>query len=39
MGLMPVTAIEKHPVADGKPGPLTTQLRNAYEQAIASETT
>jgi branched-chain amino acid aminotransferase len=39
MGLMPVTHIEKHTVADGIPGPLTQQLRTAYEQAIASETT
>jgi branched-chain amino acid aminotransferase len=39
MGLMPVTHIEKHTVADGAPGSLTQQLRTAYEQAIASETT
>jgi branched-chain amino acid aminotransferase len=39
MGLMPVTAIEKHAVATGKPGPMTAQLRDAYEKLLVSETT
>ncbi|HVX84563.1 MAG TPA: aminotransferase class IV [Phycisphaerae bacterium] len=38
MGLMPVIHIEKHTVADGQPGPLTQQLRTAYDQALAGET-
>ncbi len=39
MGLMPVTAIEKHIIAAGQPGPLTQQLRTAYNQTLESETT
>ena len=38
MGLMPVTHIEKHTVGDGNPGPLTRQLRAAYEQTLITET-
>ncbi len=38
MGLMPVTHIEKHTVAEGTPGPLTHQLRTAYQQALDQET-
>lgn len=35
MGLMPVTRIEQHQVADEEPGPLTQQLRTAYEARVA----
>jgi branched-chain amino acid aminotransferase len=33
MGIMPVTRIEKHQVADGRPGELTRKLRTALEAA------
>jgi branched-chain amino acid aminotransferase len=29
-GIMPVTAVDGHPVGDGTPGPLTTRLRDDY---------
>ena len=29
-GIMPVTTVDGKPVGDGKPGPLTTQLRDLY---------
>jgi branched-chain amino acid aminotransferase len=37
MGLMPVTAIEKHTVATGKPGETTQRLRAAYELLLTAE--
>jgi branched-chain amino acid aminotransferase len=37
MGLMPVTAIEKHTVASGKPGDLTNRLRAAYDTLLTTE--
>ena len=33
MGVMPVTHVEKHVVAQGRPGEVTLQLRNALEQS------
>jgi branched-chain amino acid aminotransferase len=38
MGVMPVTRIERHEVGEGKPGPLTHQLRSAYDQELNKET-
>lgn len=37
MGLMPVTAIEKHTVATGKPGETTQRLRAAYDILLTTE--
>jgi branched-chain amino acid aminotransferase len=34
MGVMPVTRVEGHNVGEGKPGPITTQLMAAYQNAI-----
>ncbi len=36
MQVMPVNALEKHSVADGKPGPLTTQIRQKYTELFES---
>jgi branched-chain amino acid aminotransferase len=38
MGVMPVTHVEQHNVADEKPGELTRKLRDAYEARVAAET-
>jgi branched-subunit amino acid aminotransferase/4-amino-4-deoxychorismate lyase len=38
MGIMPVTAVEKHIISEGNPGPLTRQLREAYERHLLAET-
>jgi branched-chain amino acid aminotransferase len=37
MGIMPVTRIERHEVADGTPGPMTRQLMQAYAARLAAE--
>ena len=37
MGIMPVTHIEQHKVADEKPGGVTRKLREAYQRRIAAE--
>ena len=36
--VLPVTAVEKKPIGDGKPGPVTGQLRQAVLDTIESET-
>ncbi len=38
MGVMPVTHVEKHIVADSKPGAITSQLRTAFDKQLAAET-
>jgi len=38
MGVMPVTHVEKHGVADGAPGPLTRQLTQGFSELFAGET-
>ena len=38
MGVMPVSAIEKHAVNGGKVGELTMKLREGYDSAVKSET-
>ncbi len=35
--IMPVTAIEKHTVGEGEPGPVTLKIRDYYKQLIAKE--
>lgn len=35
--IMPVTAIEKHQVAEGEPGPVTKRLQSLYKELIAKE--
>ena len=37
MGVMPVTRIERHAVAEEKPGSITTELMTAYNQRITEE--
>jgi branched-chain amino acid aminotransferase len=37
MGVMPVTRIARHAVADEKPGPITTELIAAYNQRLTEE--
>lgn len=37
MQIMPVCAVEKHTVGDGKPGVITTKLQQYYEEVINSE--
>jgi branched-subunit amino acid aminotransferase/4-amino-4-deoxychorismate lyase len=37
MEVMPVTSIEKHPVGDGVPGPLTRRLAEAYRERLEKE--
>jgi branched-chain amino acid aminotransferase len=34
MTLLPITAVEAHTVADGKPGPLTRRLAQKYEELL-----
>ncbi|MCE5278019.1 MAG: aminotransferase class IV [Planctomycetaceae bacterium] len=36
-GIRPVARIERHPVADEKPGPLTRRLMDAYESLLTGE--
>ncbi len=36
-GILPVTRIDETPIGDGAPGPLTRQLRTAFEAAAAAE--
>lgn len=36
-GILPVTRIDDRPIGDGTPGPLTQQIRAAFEAAAASE--
>jgi branched-chain amino acid aminotransferase len=38
MTLLPVTAVEAHTVAEGKPGPLTKRLTQKYEALLNSKT-
>ena len=37
MEVMPVTAIERHTVGSGAPGPITRQLATAYKSKVADE--
>ncbi len=39
MGVMPVCRIERHAIGDEKPGEMTVQLMNAYNQLLMAETT
>jgi branched-chain amino acid aminotransferase len=39
MEVMPVGRIEAHEVGDGKPGPITRRLAQAYKDLVARETT
>jgi branched-chain amino acid aminotransferase len=34
MTVLPVTAVDSHPVAEGKVGPITRQLTEAYEDLL-----
>jgi branched-chain amino acid aminotransferase len=36
-GILPVTRIDETPIGDGAPGPLTRQLRTAFEAAAAAD--
>ncbi len=36
-GLLPVTQIDEQPVGDGRPGPCTRRIREAFEAAAAAE--
>jgi len=38
MGVMPVTAVEKHVVADGKSGEATRRLSDGYRAMVEQET-
>jgi D-alanine transaminase len=33
--VLPVIQIDEHPVADGRPGPITQQLQHAFREAVA----
>ena len=37
MQIMPITSVEKHTVADGKVGPVTTKLRNYFDEFIKTQ--
>ena len=37
MQVMPVRAVEKHTVGDGKPGPLTKKLQKYFDDVIKSQ--
>lgn len=37
MGVLPVCRIERKPIGDDKPGPITTQLRHAWEELVEQE--
>ena len=37
LGVCPVTRIERHAVGDGKPGPLTRRIMDAYAQLLERE--
>jgi branched-chain amino acid aminotransferase len=36
-GVLPVVAVDTHTIGDGRPGPLTTELRRRLEDRIAAE--
>jgi branched-chain amino acid aminotransferase len=37
MQIMPITSVEKHTVGDGKVGPMTTKLRNYFDEFIKTQ--
>lgn len=38
MEVMPMTSIDGLPIGDGRPGPITKRLANAYQELVAKET-
>ena len=32
--ILPIIAVDDHPIADGRPGPITRQLQAAYRSAV-----
>jgi branched-subunit amino acid aminotransferase/4-amino-4-deoxychorismate lyase len=37
MQIMPVNNVEKHPVGNGKPGPVTKKLQKKFDEFIKNE--